>query len=421
MPPDLETRDIWLKYVPAARLLPFDASDNFWEMGDVGPCGPATEIHYDRIGGRDAAALVNLDDPDVLEIWNNVFIQYNREADGLKLLPAQHVDTGMGFERITSILQDKRSNYDTDVFRPLFAEITKVTGAPPYTGRIGADDADTRDMAYRVIADHIRTLSFSIADGARPDSAGRGYVLRRILRRAVYYGRFLGVPEGRPFFSELVDVVVRTYGDFFEELGPAQEKITRVLKEEEAQFNKTIAQGMKVFDKKAAALAAAGSTVLPGDVAFLLAGSMGFPLDLTEIMCEQRGLTVDKGEFERLLEEERMGNAGGGGEGAKDMVMMAKETSHLAGAGLAPTDQAAKYADASELAASVLAIFTGRGPLPTEKGFVESASAADEEVGLVLDATSFNAQAGGQVGDPGPGAKAELATQTLTNKHVYAG
>jgi alanyl-tRNA synthetase len=179
----------------------------------------------------------------VIEIWNNVFIQFNREADGLKPLPAQHVDTGMGFERLTSILQDKRSNYDTDVFTPLFAAIQKLTNAPDYEGRIGAADSDTKDMAYRVIADHIRTLSFAIADGARPDTVGRGYVLRRILRRAVYFGRFLGVPEGECFFHKLVPAVVETYGTFFEELPPAANKITKVLLDEETQFNRTIAQG----------------------------------------------------------------------------------------------------------------------------------------------------------------------------------
>ena len=228
--PDLEAKQYWVEQgVPEDHILPGNAKDNFWgnvlsdfvsaspsyflfaEMGATGPCGPCSEIHYDRIGGRNAAHLVNQDDPDVLEIWNNVFIQFNREDDGsLRPLPSKHVDTGMGFERLVSVIQDRRSNYDTDVFLPIFERVRELTGVRPYEGRFGADDVDGIDTAYRVVADHVRTLTFALSDGGVPNNVGRGYVLRRILRRGARYARKkLGVNIGS-FFSSLMPVVVET-------------------------------------------------------------------------------------------------------------------------------------------------------------------------------------------------------------------
>lgn len=208
--PDDEAKELWKALgVPESRILTGNAKDNFWEMGATGPCGPCSEIHYDRIGGRDAASLVNQDDPNVIEVWNLVFIQFNRESDGsLKELPDKHIDTGMGFERLVSILQDKSSNYDTDVFQPLFSKIQEMTGARPYEGKLGAEDVDGIDTAYRVVADHVRTLTFALSDGGIPSNIGRGYVLRRILRRGSRYVRKkFGTPIGS-FFSTLMPTLI---------------------------------------------------------------------------------------------------------------------------------------------------------------------------------------------------------------------
>ena len=188
---DNESKKIWMKYLPESRILPFNAKDNFWEMGDTGPCGPCSEIHYDRIGNRDASNLVNMDDPNVIEIWNLVFIQFNRNKENkLELLPNKHVDTGMGFERLTSILQNKNSNYDTDIFKNILNGIYKETNInKKYSGKMGINDINGIDMAYRVLSDHIRTLTFSIADGAQPGIKGRNSVIRSILRRGIRYGK----------------------------------------------------------------------------------------------------------------------------------------------------------------------------------------------------------------------------------------
>ncbi|KAG0615366.1 hypothetical protein M758_5G035500 [Ceratodon purpureus] len=387
---DVEARDIWRALLPESHVLPFGCKDNFWEMGDTGPCGPCSEIHFDRIGGRDASALVNMDDPNCLEIWNNVFIQFNREQDGsLKSLPAKHVDTGMGFERVTSVLQEKMSNYDTDVFTPIFGAIQKATGAREYAGKVGKDDTDNVDMAYRVVADHIRTLSFAIADGSRPGNEGREYVLRRILRRGVRYGReVLKAPEG--FFNGLVDIVVEVMGDVFPELKKNQAKIKEIIAEEETSFSRTLVKGIEKF-KKAAAEVKDG--VLGAQDAFILWDTFGFPIDLTELMAEEMGLKVDKEGFNRTMEEAREKARGARGKaGGKALVMEAEATSHLQKLGVLPTDDKPKYTWHKDPTVTVKAIFTSTG-------FEEST--ADEDVGIVLDATSFYAEQGGQIYDTG--------------------
>mmetsp|Transcript_18016 Transcript_18016/g.57621 ORF Transcript_18016/g.57621 Transcript_18016/m.57621 type:complete len:1112 (-) Transcript_18016:161-3496(-) len=397
LPADEEARQLWLQFLPAERVLPFDRKDNFWEMGDTGPCGPCTEIHYDRIGGRDAAHLVNMDDPNVLEIWNLVFIQFNREPSGaLRPLPAKHVDTGMGFERLTSVLQGKMSNYDTDVFQPIFAAIRSATGAPAYQGRVGAEDTDGVDMAYRVVADHIRTLTFAITDGAVPSHDGRGYVLRRILRRAVRYGQQkLGAPKG--FFHTLVPVVVKNFGDMFPELVGKQAFVMEVLADEEAAFGRTLAKGIRHFNEQADALTAEGRSVVPGSLAFFLYDTMGFPVDLTQIMAEERGMAVDVDGYEVAMAEakKRSQEASRFKRAGAQLVMEAEQTAHLSASAVQPTDTEAKYVWYKNPEAKVRALYT-------PAGFVDSVEpGAHEVVGVVLDRTSFYAEAGGQAADSG--------------------
>ncbi|CAL9218365.1 unnamed protein product [Arabidopsis halleri] len=408
--PDNEARDIWLQFLPSGRVLPFGCKDNFWEMGDTGPCGPCTEIHYDRVGNRDAASLVNNDDPTCLEIWNLVFIQFNRESDGsLKPLPAKHVDTGMGFERLTSVLQNKMSNYDTDVFMPIFDDIQKATGARPYSGKVGPEDDDRVDMAYRVVADHIRTLSFAIADGSRPGNEGREYVLRRILRRAVRYGKeILKAEEG--FFNGLVSSVIRVMGDVFTELKEHEKKITEIIKEEEASFCKTLAKGIEKFQK--AGQAVQGNT-LSGEDAFVLWDTYGFPLDLTQLMAEERGLLVDVDGFNKAMEEARERSRSAQNKQAGGAIVMdADATSTLHKTGVSATDDSFKYIWFQDHESELKAIYTG-------STFLES-SAATDNVGLVLGSTSFYAEQGGQIFDTGL-IEGSFGTFNVCNVQIFGG
>ena len=397
LPADLETREIWKKYLPEDHILPGNMKDNFWEMGDTGPCGPCSEVHYDRIGsekrGRNAADLVNQDDPDVLEIWNNVFIQFDRVEDGsLNALPDKHVDTGMGLERIVSVLQDQRSNYDTDLFMPIFAQIQKLTGARAYSGKVGPDDTDGVDEAYRVIADHIRTLVIAITDGQLPSNESRGYVLRRILRRAVRYGRQkLGAPEG--FFAALAPTVVELLGDAFPELRENPDRVQAVIADEEESFGKTLDRGIRMFED-----ITHGAKTVSGEDAFKLYDTYGFPIDLTQIMAEERGLTVDLAGFERAMEEakERSRQGGRKDEGGTKIELRAEQIAKLHHLNIKPTNDEAKF-DGRDIKGAIRAIWNG-------KNFDEHAdntTAGMKPVGIILDKTNFYSEMGGQVADQG--------------------
>jgi alanyl-tRNA synthetase len=420
---DLEARDIWLRFLPAERVLPCGCKENFWEMGATGPCGPCTEIHYDRIGSRDAAHLVNADVPDVIEIWNNVFIQFNREADGsLRELPSKHVDTGMGLERLTSVLQNKSSNYDTDIFMPIFEAIQAATGAEPYGGLVGSDDVTLRDTAYRVVADHIRTLTFAITDGAVPSNDGRGYVLKRIVRRAIRYGHeILGGPEG--FFSSLVSVVVKNFSDAFPELLQRQDFVRAIITEEEKSFSRTLAQGVRYFNKLVVSLKAANETVVPAKEAHTLFSSMGFPLDLTELMAAEHKMTVDKAGFNDLMEKDRKiseaaENARKGGSG-KDMSMEAEQTAWLQNQSVPVTDNISKYSWNIELSAEIVALYLGRGG--EGSGFIDEIHPDNGIIGIILNTTSFYYESGGQIYDTGRIVTDSGDEFVVTNVQSYAG
>ncbi|KAK2810762.1 Alanine--tRNA ligase, partial [Arthroderma sp. PD_2] len=415
--PDLEARDLWRGVgVQDDHILTGDMKDNFWEMGDQGPCGPCSEIHYDRIGGRNAAHLVNQDDPDVLEIWNNVFIQYNREPDrSLRPLPNKHIDTGLGYERLVSILQNKSSNYDTDVFTPLFTAIQNITGARPYAGKFGAEDADGVDTAYRVVADHLRTLTFAITDGAAPNNEGRGYVVRRVLRRGVRYARkYLKVEIGS-FFSKLVPALVEQMGDMFPEIKRKQIDVMEILDEEEVSFAKTLDRGERQFEHYAQQAQEAGAGKLHGADVWRLYDTFGFPVDLTRLMAEERQLTIDDVEFEdaRLKAKEA---SKGQAKTASDLLKLTVHSlSTLEKKGVPKTNDDAKFGRGN-ITAHIKAICHGKEVIDSTKDI-----SPDEQIGIILDKTNFYAEQGGQEYDTGKlviDGQAELDVQ---NVQMYGG
>ncbi|KAJ6149940.1 Translation elongation/initiation factor/Ribosomal beta-barrel [Penicillium samsonianum] len=396
--PDLEAKELWKSVgVPESHILPGDMKDNFWEMGDQGPCGPCSEVHYDRIGGRNAAHLVNEDDPNVLEIWNNVFIQYNRESDSsLRSLPNKHVDTGMGFERLVSILQDKPSNYDTDVFTPIFQAIQNTTGAREYRGHFGADDADGIDTAYRVVADHVRTLMFAISDGVIPNNEGRGYVIRRVLRRGARYARkYFQVDIGN-FFAKLVPTVVDQLGEMFPELKRKQQDVIEILDEEELSFAKTLDRGERQFEQYAQQAKVKGTDMLHGADVWRLYDTFGFPVDLTRIMAEERGLRIDDVEFEEARLKAKEASKGQKKAAENTVKLDVHDLGKLEKMNdVQKTDDSPKFGRGN-ITSHVKAIYHG-------KAFHNSTDDVPEgaQLGVILDCTNFYAEQGGQENDTG--------------------
>ncbi len=440
--PDDEAAELWrtVTDIDPAHVHKGNKKDNFWEMGETGPCGPCTEIHIDRTPGKTGGKLVNAGTPDAIEIWNLVFIQFNRGADGkLTPLPAKHVDTGMGFERVTAVLQGKGSNYDTDVFAPIFAAIQKVTGAPAYSGKL----EDLRDTAYRVIGDHIRTLTFALTDGAQIGNLGRDYVLKRILRRAERYGRqYLGATK--PFLAELVPTVVETMGQAFPELKRDPGKVSAVVREEEESFIRTLDRGIQLFQQATAtaigmalqqktgkkyvthgkaqmAVEEADFSTLPrfglyfegeekpvrlpgefsevkkfihreiglpvrlsGTDVFKLHDTYGIYIDITEQMASEAGLSVDRAGYDQAMLEAKNRTR----QGHKKHVISAVTGE------LPKTDDSPKHGPPSATGKVVGWV--------KDNVVVKSGQLAEgDEVGLLLDRTNFYAEQGGQVGDVG--------------------
>ncbi|XP_072527226.1 alanine--tRNA ligase, mitochondrial isoform X2 [Salminus brasiliensis] len=403
MPADEETRHIWLSLgVPPDHVLPFGMRDNFWEMGETGPCGPCTEIHYDHVGGRNAAALVNADSPDVVEIWNLVFMQYNREGDGgLRPLPQCSVDTGMGLERLLTVLQGKRSNYDTDLFTPLLSAIHQCSKAPAYSGKSWQGDEGRVDMAYRVVADHIRTLCVCIADGVYPGMTGAELVLRRILRRAVRFStEVLQAPEGT--LASLVPTVAHILGEAYPELHTETGRIMEIINVNEAQFLSSLNQGRRVIDRTLSKLDR-DAVEFPAAVAWSLHRNLGFPLDLIDLMLEERHMTVDKHGLDQLAaEEEKLRNQTEGGAEERGLHMDLQSLAELQRREVPHTDDSLKYnyslqPDGSyafpPCSASVLALYSDQS--------LVSEVPEGQRCGMVLDQTCFYAEQGGQMHDLG--------------------
>ena len=378
---DEEAAELWRTQtdIDPTHIRRFGKKDNFWEMADTGPCGPCSEIHIDLTPDKSGGHLINAGDARAMEIWNLVFIQFNRGSDGkLSPLPAKHVDTGMGFERVCRVLQGVASNYATDIFAALFRAIQNVTAAPAYAGRLD----DMKDVAYRVVGDHARALTFALTDGGRPSNEGGGYVLRRILRRAARYGRQYLNTGGKEFLYRLVEPIVQEMGSAFPELKTNPAQVAEIIRDEEAGFNRTLDRGLALFEAEAAHVETAGRKELSGQTAFELYATFGFPVDLTQLMARERGLSVDMDAYGQAMEAHRQTSSAGGAFKAVQVV------------GLPATDDAPKYGP-FELSATVLGWTVGEQYI-TAGGLTEG-----QEAAVVLDRTNFYAESGGQVGDTG--------------------
>ena len=373
LPADDEAAALWRSEtdIDPGHVLRFDKKDNFWEMADTGPCGPNSEIHVDLTPDGSGGPLVNAGDPRVIEIWNLVFIQFNRTAGGaLQPLPAKHVDTGMGFERLVAVLQGT-DNYGTDVFTPLMERIGELAG------QRYADAGAERQVAFRVLADHVRMLSFSIADGALPSNEGRGYVLRRLLRRAARYGRLLEMRE--PFLHRLVGTVAEMHTAEFPEVAARADYVGEVIKAEEASFNRTLGRGLDIFAGMVREVTGRGATEVPGGEAFRLYDTYGFPLDLTTVLAGERGLTVDQAGFDAAMAEQR-------------------ERARRAGRFAAGGVEASEWVPVTPLRQQQR--FVGYERLQVETA-IHKWARKDGQYHVVLAETPFYAESGGQVGDRG--------------------
>jgi alanyl-tRNA synthetase len=382
VPFDQDAWDIWKKFVPEDRIILGNKKDNFWEMGDQGPCGPCSEIHIDlrsdaernEVSGR---SLVNADHPQVVEIWNNVFMEFNRKADGsLEKLPAQHVDTGMGFERLCMAMQNVTSNYDTDVFTPLIAKVEEITGFKytPNTQYPIPNTQEKTNIAIRVVVDHVRAVAFAIADGQLPSNTGAGYVIRRILRRAIRYGfTFLDTKE--PFINKLVPVLANQMGEFFPEIKSQQQLVTNVIREEEASFLRTLEQGIQLLDN---VISTTTGNEVSGEKAFELYDTFGFPIDLTALILRERGFSLDEAGFETELQKQ------------KARSRAASEVS---------------TEDWSVLIPGNVETFVGYDQTENETKITRIRKVDSKKDGIlyqiVLDNTPFYPEGGGQVGDKG--------------------
>jgi alanyl-tRNA synthetase len=388
---DQDAYDTWKQFVSEDRILNGNKKDNFWEMGDMGPCGPCSEIHYDGRSDEErkrvpGASLVNNDDPQVIEIWNNVFMEFERKADGsLVKLPKQHVDTGMGFERLVRVLQGKQSNYDTDVFTPLIHKIEELSGL-----KYNVEEEEKHkkqqliNIAMRVIADHIRTISFSIADGQLPGNTGAGYVIRRILRRAIRYGyQTLNLKE--PFMFRIVPTLAHQMGDAFPELNTQKILIEKVIKEEELSFYKTLEVGLKRIDQVCIDTNSAHKTVIDGKVVFELYDTFGFPVDLTSLIARGYNLSIDEHGFDKYLEEQKNRSRAATAVDTEDWFYI-EENKKL----IENKERETEFVGYTDLESECFIVRIRKVKAKNK-----------EQYHLVLSKTPFYAESGGQVGDSG--------------------